>query len=67
MRRRQSSESLSGMPVTDCTVIQCRNVPPNLNRRDVMEKHFGRYGKVRKVLCQPAKNLVKVHFEDHVS
>nr|XP_040057764.1 germinal-center associated nuclear protein [Gasterosteus aculeatus aculeatus] len=67
MRRRQSSESLSGMPVTDCTVIQCRNVPPNLNRRDVMEKHFGRYGKVRKVLCQPAKNLVKVHFEDHAS
>ncbi|KAM8856581.1 germinal-center associated nuclear protein [Spinachia spinachia] len=67
VRRRQSSESLSGMPVTDCTVIQCRNVPPNLNRKDVIEKHFGRYGKVRKVLCQPAKNLVKVHFEDHAS
>ncbi|XP_037343746.2 germinal-center associated nuclear protein [Pungitius pungitius] len=66
-RRRQSSESLSGMSVTDCTIIQCRNVPPNLNRKDVMEKHFGRYGKVRRVLCQPAKNLVKVHFEDHAS
>lgn len=65
--RRESSESLSGMSPTDCTVIQCRNVPPALNKKDTIEKHFARFGKVSKVLCRPAKNLAIVHFYDHVS
>ncbi|XP_068428671.1 germinal-center associated nuclear protein isoform X2 [Clinocottus analis] len=67
LRRRQSSESLSGMSAADCTIIQCRNVPQSLNRKDVIEKHFGRFGKLRKVLCRPTKNLVIVHFDDHAS
>ncbi|XP_018552194.1 LOW QUALITY PROTEIN: germinal-center associated nuclear protein [Lates calcarifer] len=65
--RRESSESLSGMSPTDCTVIQCRNVPPALNKKDTIEKHFARFGKVSKVLCRPAKNLAIVHFYDHPS
>ncbi|KAE8299602.1 Germinal-center associated nuclear protein [Larimichthys crocea] len=64
--RRESSESLSGMSPSDCTTIHCRNVPPALNKKDVLEKHFGRFGKVRKVICRPAKNLATVHFDDHV-
>ncbi|TKS67603.1 Germinal-center associated nuclear protein [Collichthys lucidus] len=65
--RRESSESLSGMSPSDCTTIHCRNVPPALNKKDVLEKHFGRFGKVRKVICRPAKNLATVHFDDHAS
>ncbi|XP_068561209.1 germinal-center associated nuclear protein [Cebidichthys violaceus] len=65
--RRESSESLSGVSVSDCTVIQCRNVPRALNRKDVIEKHFGRFGKVSRVFCRPAKDLVIVHFDDHAS
>lgn len=65
--RRESSESLGGMSPTDCTVLQCRNVPPALNKKDIIEKHFGRFGKVRKIFCRPAKNLVLVHFDDHAS
>ncbi|XP_031730841.1 germinal-center associated nuclear protein isoform X1 [Anarrhichthys ocellatus] len=65
--RRESAESLSGMSASDCTVIQCRNVPRSLNRKDVIEKHFGRFGKISRVYCRPAKNLVIVHFDDHVS
>lgn len=65
--RRESSEGLSGMSPTDCTVIQCRDVPPALNKKDIIEKHFSRFGKVRKVLCRPGKNLVIVHFDDHAS
>ncbi|XP_034417060.1 germinal-center associated nuclear protein [Cyclopterus lumpus] len=67
VRRRKSSESLSGMSAADCTAIQCRDVPPSLNRKDIIEKHFGRFGKVCKVLCRPARNLVIVHFNDHAS
>ncbi|XP_034430226.1 germinal-center associated nuclear protein isoform X2 [Hippoglossus hippoglossus] len=65
--RRESSESLGGMSPTDCTSLQCRNIPPSLNKKDIIEKHFGRYGKVSKVFCKTAKNLAFVHFEDHAS
>ncbi|XP_074514474.1 germinal-center associated nuclear protein [Sebastes fasciatus] len=65
--RRESSDSLGGMSPSDLTVIQCNNVPPALNRKDVILKHFCRFGKVQKVLCRPAKNMVIVHFDDHAS
>ncbi|KAM3862155.1 germinal-center associated nuclear protein [Diretmus argenteus] len=65
--RSESSESLGGQSPTDCTVLQCKNVPPALNKKDVIEKHFGRFGKVRRVFCRPNKNLAIVHFNDHAS
>lgn len=65
--RRESSESLSGMSPTDYTTIQCRNLPASLNKKDILEKHFGRFGKVHKVLTKTNKNLAIVHFHDHVS
>lgn len=63
--RRESSES--GMSPTDCTSIICKNVPPALNKKETIEKHFGRFGKVRRIFCRPAKNMAIVHFDDHVS
>ncbi|XP_067459089.1 germinal-center associated nuclear protein [Thunnus thynnus] len=62
--RRESSESLG---MSDSTALQCKNIPPALNKKDVIERHFGRFGKVRKVYCRPAKNLAIVHFDDHAS
>lgn len=52
---------------TDGNTIQCRNVPPALNKKDIIEKHFGQFGKVRKIFCRPAKNMAIVQFDDHVS
>ena len=66
-RRSESSESGSGMSPTDCTAFHCKNVPLALNKKEVMEKHFGRFGKVRRVFCRPNKNLAIIHFQDHVS
>ncbi|XP_042351006.1 germinal-center associated nuclear protein [Plectropomus leopardus] len=65
--RTESSDSLGGMSPSDCTVIMCRNVPPTVNKKEVIERHFGRFGKVRKVFCRPAKNQAIVHFDDHAS
>lgn len=65
--RRESSESLSNASFTDCTVLQCRKIPQSLNKKNIIEKHFSRYGRVSKVICRPAKNLAFVHFNDHVS
>ncbi|XP_051925938.1 germinal-center associated nuclear protein [Hippocampus zosterae] len=65
--RRKSSNGPSGTSPADCTVIQCKNMPPALNKRDVIEKHFSRFGKVCKVFCRPAKNTAIVHFNNHAS
>lgn len=65
--RRVSSESLSGASPPDCTILQCRNIPPALNKMDEIQRHFSRFGKVRKVICRTAKNMAIVHFEDHAS
>lgn len=65
--RSESSDSLGGMSPSDCTTIQCRNVPPALNKKEIIEKHFSRFGKVRRVYCRHSKNLAIVHFEDHAS
>ncbi|XP_077599433.1 germinal-center associated nuclear protein [Stigmatopora nigra] len=66
-RRSESSDSLGGTSPTDCTIIQCRNIPPALNKRDILIKHFSRFGKVCKVFCRPGKNLAIVHFNNHAS
>ncbi|XP_029386874.1 germinal-center associated nuclear protein isoform X2 [Echeneis naucrates] len=65
--RRESSESLCSISPADCNTIQCRNVPAALNKKDTIEKHFGRFGKVSKVVCRQAKNVAIVHFYDHAS
>ncbi|KAM9850955.1 germinal-center associated nuclear protein [Aulostomus maculatus] len=65
--RSESSESLGGTSPTDCTTIQCRNVPPALNKKEIIEKHFARFGKVCKVFCRVTKNTAIVHFDNHAS
>uniref|UniRef100_A0A8C4IA11 Germinal-center associated nuclear protein n=1 Tax=Dicentrarchus labrax TaxID=13489 RepID=A0A8C4IA11_DICLA len=65
--RTESSESLGGMSPTDCTTIMCRNVPPAFNKKDIIEKHFGRFGKVGRIICKPPRNQAVVHFNDHAS
>lgn len=65
--RRESSESLSGVSPTDSLVLHCRNVPAALNKKEILEKHFSRFGKVHRVFCRPAKNSAIVNFHDHAS
>ncbi|XP_061579845.1 germinal-center associated nuclear protein [Cololabis saira] len=66
-RRSDSLDSLSGLSPNDSTTILCRNVPHVLNKKDVIEKHFSRFGKVHKVFCRPAKETAIVHFGDHAA
>ncbi|KAM9710737.1 germinal-center associated nuclear protein [Menidia menidia] len=65
--RRESLDSLSGMVPNDISTLQCRNIPPALNKKDVIEKHFARFGKVHKVFCRPAKNMAMVYFDNHAA
>ncbi|XP_016375449.1 germinal-center associated nuclear protein isoform X2 [Sinocyclocheilus rhinocerous] len=65
--RKESTDSLAGLSPTDATVIQCKGIPPNLNKKDLVIQHFGHFGKVLKVYCRPQKNLAIVHFQDHAS
>uniref|UniRef100_A0A3P9IZ74 Germinal-center associated nuclear protein n=1 Tax=Oryzias latipes TaxID=8090 RepID=A0A3P9IZ74_ORYLA len=65
--RSESLDSLGGMSPSELTCIMCRNIPQELNKRNKVEKHFARFGKVCKVLCRPAKNLAIVYFNDHAA
>uniref|UniRef100_H2MJD5 Germinal-center associated nuclear protein n=1 Tax=Oryzias latipes TaxID=8090 RepID=H2MJD5_ORYLA len=65
--RSESLDSLGGMSPSELTNIMCRNIPQELNKRNKIEKHFARFGKVCKVLCRPAKNLAIVYFNDHAA
>ncbi|KAF4108846.1 hypothetical protein G5714_009919 [Onychostoma macrolepis] len=65
--RKESTDSLGGLSPTDATVIQCKGIPPNLNKKDLIIQHFRHFGKVLKVYCRTQKNLAIVHFQDHTS
>lgn len=65
--QKESTDSLGGLSPSDATVIQCRGIPPNYNRKDLITQHFGHFGKVLRVYCRPQKNLAIVHFKDHAS
>ncbi|XP_037120761.1 germinal-center associated nuclear protein isoform X2 [Syngnathus acus] len=62
-----SLDSESGTSPADWTVIQCRNIPAALNKKNIIEKHFSQFGKVSKLQCRPSKGLAMVHFESHAS
>ncbi|XP_076858543.1 germinal-center associated nuclear protein [Brachyhypopomus gauderio] len=66
-RREDSADSLHGPSSSDATAIQCKGVPPHLNTKDLIGKHFGRFGKVGRIYCRPAKNSAIVHFHDHAA
>ncbi|XP_072434804.1 germinal-center associated nuclear protein isoform X1 [Chiloscyllium punctatum] len=67
LRRRDSTDSQSGVPLSDLTTIQCKNVPVDLNTKEIIKKHFSQFGKVQRVYCQTSKGLAVVHFSDHAS
>uniref|UniRef100_A0A8C2TPU7 Germinal-center associated nuclear protein n=1 Tax=Coturnix japonica TaxID=93934 RepID=A0A8C2TPU7_COTJA len=66
-RGNDSTDSLGGASAAELTAIQCKNVPDYLNDRTVLEKHFGQFVKVRRVMTRRNKKTAVVHFFDHVS
>ncbi|XP_068963305.1 germinal-center associated nuclear protein-like isoform X2 [Petaurus breviceps papuanus] len=65
--RKESVDSSSSLSQIELTAIQCKNVPNYLNDRAVLEKHFGRFGKVQRVYPRRHRKLAIVHFSDHTS
>ncbi|XP_053352443.1 germinal-center associated nuclear protein [Clarias gariepinus] len=65
--RTESTDSLSGLSPSELTIIQCKGIPPNLNRKELIKKHFSHFGKVLRVYCRPEKSLAIVHFYEHAS
>lgn len=55
------------MPAAELTAIQCKNIPDYLNDRTVLEKHFGQFVKVRRIMTRRNKKKAVLHFFDHVS
>lgn len=66
-RGDDGTDGLGGAAPSELTAIQCKNVPDYLNDRTVLEKHFGQFVKVRRVMTRRSKKTAVVHFFDHVS
>ncbi|KFW12699.1 Germinal-center associated nuclear protein, partial [Eurypyga helias] len=70
-RRARGSESTEGLPGAlspgELMAIQCKNIPDYLNDRTVLEKHFGQFVKVRRVMTRRSKKMAILHFFDHAS
>lgn len=49
------------------TSILCNNVPGELNDRETLLEHFGQFGLVQRVTCNPKRKSATIHFQDHVS
>lgn len=66
-RGSESTEELGGLPAAELTAVQCKNIPDYLNDRTVLEKHFGQFAKVRRIMTRRNKKKAVLHFFDHVS
>uniref|UniRef100_F7DJT5 Germinal-center associated nuclear protein n=1 Tax=Monodelphis domestica TaxID=13616 RepID=F7DJT5_MONDO len=66
-RRKESVDSPGSLSQSELTAIQCKNIPNYLNDRMVLEKHFGRFGKVQRIYPRRNRKLAIIHFSDHVS
>ncbi|NWI88330.1 GANP protein, partial [Pitta sordida] len=62
-----SAEALGDLPSAELTAIQCKNIPDYLNDRTVLEKHFGQFVKVRRIMTRRSKKMAILHFFDHAS
>ncbi|KFQ70867.1 Germinal-center associated nuclear protein, partial [Phaethon lepturus] len=63
----ESAEGLGGLSPGELTAIQCKNIPDYLNDRMVLEKHFGQFVKVRRIMTRRNKKMAILHFFDHAS
>ncbi|XP_009319105.1 PREDICTED: germinal-center associated nuclear protein [Pygoscelis adeliae] len=66
-RGSESTEGLGGLSPGELTAIQCKNIPDYLNDRTVLEKHFGQFVKVRRIMTRRNKKMAVLHFFDHAS
>uniref|UniRef100_A0A8C3DR68 Germinal-center associated nuclear protein n=1 Tax=Corvus moneduloides TaxID=1196302 RepID=A0A8C3DR68_CORMO len=66
-RGSESTEGLGGLPAAELTAIQCKNIPDYLNDRTILEKHFGQFVKVRRIMSRRNKKMAVIHFFDHAS
>ncbi|RMC18329.1 hypothetical protein DUI87_04213 [Hirundo rustica rustica] len=66
-RGSESTEGQGGLPAAELMAVQCKNIPDYLNDRTVLEKHFGQFVKVRRVMTRRNKKMAVLHFFDHAS
>ncbi|KAG0429832.1 hypothetical protein HPB47_023260, partial [Ixodes persulcatus] len=49
------------------TTVLCNGLPAELNDREALLEHFGQFGRVARITCNPRKGCATVRFEDHQS
>lgn len=49
------------------TTLLCNRVPSELNDRGSLLEHFGQFGRIERVNCNPKRNCATIRFSDHHS
>lgn len=62
-----SKVTASPKEISMLTSILCNNVPGELNDRETLLEHFGQFGLVQRVTCNPKRKSATIHFQDHQS
>ncbi|XP_076363562.1 germinal-center associated nuclear protein-like isoform X2 [Tachypleus tridentatus] len=53
--------------IQNITSIICKGILEEVNKKQVLNEHFSKFGKVRRITCCPQKNYAVIYFYDHQS
>ncbi|CAJ0955068.1 unnamed protein product [Ranitomeya imitator] len=63
--RSDGGEHLVPVSPSDLATFLIRNVPNNLNKKNIMEDHFKKYGKILRINCRVKQKMAIIQFNNH--
>ncbi|XP_077128544.1 germinal-center associated nuclear protein-like [Ranitomeya variabilis] len=63
--RSDGAEHLVPVSPSDLTTFVIKNVPNNLNKKNIMEDHFNKYGTILRITCRVKQKMATIQFNNH--
>lgn len=64
-KRSDSTDSIGPLSPNEQTCIQLKNLPQDLNKKQVLEAFFKKFGKIQRTYCKPGNTTAIIHFAQH--
>ncbi|XP_022236380.1 germinal-center associated nuclear protein-like, partial [Limulus polyphemus] len=65
--KREERRIASPEEIRNITSIICKGISEEINKKQILQEHFSKFGKVRRITCGPQKNYAVIYFYDHES
>ncbi|CAH1784168.1 unnamed protein product, partial [Owenia fusiformis] len=62
---KPTSRRLSSEDISNSLSISCKPIPEEYNTKEILKRHFQRFGKVTRVFPNPKEQKAIIHFENH--